>query len=71
MVKLVHLYWVERSVSITMAFSRGFLVGMNYPQAQVIYWAGLLMICAIGKIELHHRIGKLRKREEQQTGSGV
>lgn len=71
MVKLTHLYWAERFVSPTVAFSMGFLVGMNYPRAQVIYWVGLILICAIAKVELHHWAEKLQKREEQQTSSGT
>jgi len=47
MVKMKHLLILEKLVSLTMAFSMGFLIGMNYTAAPVIYLAAVIGICAL------------------------
>jgi len=65
MIKLLHLYWLERIVSLAMAFSMGFLVGTNYPTLSPIYCAVLIGVCALLKIELGHWGKKLQKSQQQ------
>lgn len=66
MLKRKHLVIVDRFITLTMGFSMGFLVGMNYPQARVIWFAVVIGVCAFAKVELHHWAQKLQKSEKAQ-----
>jgi len=53
---LMNLRSVDRIVSLTMAFSLGFCLGTTYQEFPVFYWVTLVLICAVAKVELYHRI---------------
>lgn len=61
MLKMNHLYWAERIVSLTMAGAIGLMVGMNYPKAFILYPVALIFIGACTKVWVHHKIQKLQK----------
>ncbi len=66
MLKMKHLYWVERIASLTMACTIGFMVGMHYPRAFVLYPAAVILIGACTKVWVHHQTQKLQQSEEQK-----
>lgn len=64
MVKMKHLFWIERIASLTMACAIGFMAGAAYPRAFLLYPAAVICIGACTKIWVHHHMQKLKKSEE-------
>ncbi len=61
--KVKLLFWLDRIVSLTMAFAMGIVVGTANKDVPVIYLALLIGICAIAKVELYHIGRKLKKAQ--------
>jgi len=55
------VYWLERIISLTMAFAIGFGFGTAYPETSVIYFLAAIGIGALAKIELYHYAKKLQR----------
>jgi hypothetical protein len=66
MLKMKHLFWIERIASFAMFFAFGFLTGMAYPQTPLIYLVALIFIGACTKVWVHHQTQKLQRSEEQE-----
>lgn len=69
MMKMKHLFWIERIASLTMACAIGFMAGTAYPRAFLLYPAAVIFIGACTKIWVQHQTQKLQKSEEHKKPS--
>ena len=63
--RIKNLYTLNWVVSLTMAFAMGFVVGMANPKTFVFYPLGVMVICAVAKVELHHLSKKYQTKNDK------
>ena len=66
MLKMKHVFLIERLASLAMACAIGFMAGTSYPRAFLLYPAAVVLIGACTKIWVHHQSQKLQRPEEQK-----